>query len=179
MSTVPAAPASAVEPFSAVGSEMDRPADVCRCGRGRHPYDPERCAGGHPWRGTPGPALVVGSHSRAFWVAQAQARQAIEDGVFQDAGYTRDDAPEALRLAASSIAQAAIVQQSAFARLVESAGPLTSSGRVRRAFVVWLQASDRVERFARLVGLRRVPRPVDPLEAVREAVARANARVTT
>ena len=111
----------------------------------------------------PGPALVVGSHSRAFWVAQAQARQAIQDGVLRDVGHTPDDAPEALRLAASSLAQAAIVQQSAFARLVESAGPLTSGGKQRRAFVVWLQASDRVERFARLVGLRRVPRPAPSL----------------
>ena len=54
------------------------------------------------------------------------------------------DAPEALRLAASSIAQAVIVQQSAFARLVESGGPLTSKGRSRRAFTVWLAATDRL-----------------------------------
>ena len=68
-----------VSPSGPVGSATDRPADVCRCGRGRHPHDPERCAGGHPWRGMPGPALVVGSHSRAFWVAQAQARQAEQE----------------------------------------------------------------------------------------------------
>jgi hypothetical protein len=116
---------------------------------------------------------VTGANSLAFWRAQAEARQAIEDGVFADAGFSRTDAPEVLRHVASSVAQAVVVQQSAFARLVESGGPMTAAGKQRRAFVVWLQASDRVERFARLLGLRRVPRPTPSLAEYLAARARA------
>jgi hypothetical protein len=118
---------------------------------------------------------VVGEHSAAFWAQQAALRREIEHALITDAGHTPEDAPAALRLAARSIARAELVAASAFERIVESGGPLTARGRSRRAFVVWLAASDRLERSLRLVGLRRVPRSVDPLEALREAVERANA----
>lgn len=124
--------------------------------------------------GTPGPALVVGQHAATFWHEQGEARQAIEHAILRDAGHTPDDAPEALRLAASSIAMSALVQSSAFTRLVEGGGPLTTRGRTRRAYTVWLAASDRLERGLKLVGLTRKARPVDPLEAVRRAVEEAN-----
>jgi hypothetical protein len=103
-------------------------------------------------------ALVAGQHSAAFWQVHIDARRAIVEGVLSDAGHTPDDAPRALQLAADGIAQAALMRDSAFSRVVQSGGPLTSAGRTRRAFGVWLVASDRLEKYLRLVGLRRVPR---------------------
>ena len=110
---------------------------------------------------------MTGASSRVFWDSQAQVRQGIEHRIIRDGGYTTEDAPEALRLAAASIGQAAVVQQSAFARLIESGGPLTSRGRQRRAFVVWQAATDRLDRGLRLVGLRRMPKPaLSPLDYI-------------
>ena len=104
-------------------------------------------------------ALVVGERSAAFWTQHEQARRDLRTAVIIDAGHREADAPKALQLAADSIAQTTLLQASAFAHLVESGGPLTSSGRTRRAYAVWLTATDRLERGLRLVGLRRVPKP--------------------
>jgi hypothetical protein len=122
------------------------------------------CAAGHPWVGSPGPALVTGATAATFWRAQAEARREIETAVIRDAGYTADDAPKGLELAAASIAQSAILQASAFARLVESGGPFTTAGRTRQAYSVWQAATDRLERGLRLVGLQRRSVSVDPRE---------------
>jgi hypothetical protein len=113
-----------------------------------------------------GLALNVGAESTAFWAEHALARREIASAVMRDAGHDEGDAPEALKLAADSIAMAALVQQSAFQRLVEARGPLSSAGRTRRAFVVWVQATDRLEKFVRLVGLRSVPKRVPSLAEV-------------
>jgi hypothetical protein len=162
------------QPIGEVGASTSGAVSLCKCGRGPHPSDPDRCAGGHPWLGAQGPALFVGQNSRLFWEAQAEMREEIEGSILRDAGHTRADAPKALELAAASISQAAVVQQSAFARLIESGGPLTSRGRQRRAFNVWLAATDRLERGLKIVGVRRIPKRMDPMEALRAAVAEAN-----
>lgn len=103
-------------------------------------------------------ALVAGEHCEAFWAAQEGARREIIDTVVRDAGHVPGDAPEALRLAAESVAQATLLRDSAYRRLVESGGPMTANGRTRRAFTVWLAAIDRLERHLRLVGLERAGR---------------------
>jgi hypothetical protein len=118
--------------------------------------------------------MLVGERSAAFWRAQAAERQEIEHELIRDAGFSPDDAPAALRLAVESIAQATLIARSAFARIGEAGGPLTSKGRGRRAFVVWLQSIDRLARGLRLVGLQRRSKPVNPLDAVRQAVIEAN-----
>jgi hypothetical protein len=110
-------------------------------------------------------ALIVGHRSTAFWTAHASALQEIAAATIADAGHTQDDAPRALRLAADGIAQASLLRDSAFLRVVESGGPLTSSGRTRRAFAVWMAASDRLEKHLRLVGLKRIPKPAPSLDA--------------
>jgi hypothetical protein len=102
--------------------------------------------------------LVVGDRSAAFWRAADDAQRAIVRAVVTDAGNTESDAPKALMLAATSIAQSALIRDSAFARMIESGGALSSAGRARRSFLVWQSAVDRLERNLRLVGLRRVPR---------------------
>src|SRR2546422_296730 len=100
-------------------------------------------------------AFVTGSRSAQFWTAHGAAIRDIVRDVIEDAGYTTDDAPRALRLAADGAAQAALLRDSAFVRVVESGGPMTASGRTRRAFAVWTTATDRLERHLRLVGLKR------------------------
>jgi hypothetical protein len=67
-----------------------------------------------------------------------------------------------------------LIQRSAFERIGEAGGPLTIKGKGRRAFLVWLQAFDRVEQALRLIGLKRQSKPVNPLDAVRQAVIEAN-----
>jgi hypothetical protein len=119
-------------------------------------------------------ALVVGQRSVAFWRTEAGARREIRRGVIQDSGHTEEDAPTALAIAAEGVAQAALVRDAAYLRLVESGGPLTASGRARRAFSVWREAADRLERHLRLVGIQRQARQVDPMAAVHAAVAEAN-----
>lgn len=151
----PETKAGAVEPFGLVGPET---ATLCRCGAGPHPEIEGRCAAGHVGRSN-GLALVVGVNSRVFWAEHDAARHELRTAIIADAGHSAEDAPCALTIAAESIAQATLIRDSAYLRLAESGGPLASSGRVRRAFHAWIQASDRLERGLRLVGLRRMPRP--------------------
>ncbi len=133
---------------SAIGS--------CKCGAAQNPDRPDRCLKGHTWKGYAGPAVVTASRSIVFWEQQAAYRQQVADDVIADAGIRPGDpVPRALALAADGIAQASIIRDSAFARMVEEAGPLTLHGRQRRAFLVWTAATDRVEKYLRLVGLSR------------------------
>ena len=136
-------------PLGADGSDADRD------GRGR--FVPGNTAN-----------MVVGERSRRFWHEHELVRQEIRLGILTDQGHTPDDAPRALVVAADGMAQAQILRDAAYDRLVEVGGPLTSHGRARRAFTVWLAAADRVERHVRLVGLRRVPRPAPSLHEVLE-----------
>ena len=148
-------------PFGAVGRSPAR----CRCGRGRHATKAGLCAGGHPWVGFPGPALLCGEHAApSFWSVEAEARRGIVEDVVRDAGFTAEDAPRALELAAEALAQAVLLKNAAYARVVESGGPLTSAQRPRRAYAVWLAATARVTDYVRLIGLRRVPRPAQTLQ---------------
>ncbi|MCH7667135.1 MAG: hypothetical protein IH936_14550 [Acidobacteria bacterium] len=147
---------------------------VCRCGAGSHAELEDRCAAGHVLRENR-LAVVTGHRSVQFWRDHAQARREIVESVIADAGHGSDgSAPRALELAADGVAQAALVRDSAYHRMVEAGGPLTSSGRTRRAFEVWVRAMDRLERHLRMVGLRRQPRPVQSIsEFVSEAAGAA------
>jgi hypothetical protein len=149
------------DPIGAVGPAPDA---VCKCGRGPHATRADMCAGGHPLVGTPGPALLTGERSVVRWKAQSDAVRTIADAVVQDAGHAPPDAPQTLQAAASGLAQALLIRDSAFERISEAGGPLTSAGRGRRAFVVWLAASQRVSELVRLLGVRRVPKPAPSLQ---------------
>jgi hypothetical protein len=50
---------------------------------------------------------------------------------------------------------------------------MTATGRTRRAFTVWVAATDRLERHLRLVGLKRVPKPAIDLETYLRSRAKA------
>jgi hypothetical protein len=137
-----AAPAESAVPFGAVR----------RDGRGRFAV------------GAPGPRLIVGEHSAILWRETEDARRELSATVLRDKGYaTAANAPKALQIAVDGLAQAVIIRDSAFVRVVESGGPISASGRTRRAFVVWQVASDRVERLCRVIGLQRVPTPTASL----------------
>jgi hypothetical protein len=117
--------------------------------------------------------VVVGGRSLQFWRTVTEARQAIADAVIADQGHSRTDAPKALMLLADSVAQSALLQASAFDRLCEAGGPMTSPGPTPRACAAGATAPDRLKHHLRLVGLRRLMKPVDPLEALQRAVADA------
>ena len=148
-----------LEPFGAVGPTT---AAACRCGAPPHAEHAGRCAAGHVAGGNSF-ALVAGQHSSRFWAEHQAQRRGIVAAVVADAGHSPDDAPCAFLLAADGLAQAALLRDAAFLRVVQSAGPLTSAGRTRRAYSVWLTASSRVTDHLRLVGLRRVPKTASTL----------------
>ena len=158
-------------PFGVAGAETA----PCRCGAAPHPEHAERCSNGHVLKGS-ALALVVGHRSRAFWAEHENARCELRDSIIIDAGHELEDAPRALAIAADGLAQAMLIRDSAFLRLVAAGGPLTSSGRTRRVFTVWCAALDRTERHLRLVGLKREPKPVPSLqEYLRERTEAASA----
>jgi hypothetical protein len=111
-------------------------------------------------------AVLTGEHSEAFWREHEDARRELVAAIVSDAGSTLTDAPRTLLLAAEGCAQAALIRDSAYQRMVASGGPLTSSGRVRRAFTVWQAAIDRCEKHVRLLGIQGKPRQVPTLAEV-------------
>ena len=140
-------------------------APICICKAGPHPELADRCANGHLLHGNQA-ALVVGHRSALFWQQHAEAQREIRDAIITDAGHEPGDAPRALVLAADGIAQAALIRDAAFTRMVEQGGPLTSKSKTRAAFKIWAAALDRAERHLRLVGIRRQSRPAQTLAEV-------------
>ena len=136
---------------------------VCRCGAGPHAELEDRCAAGHVLRENR-LAVVTGHLSARFWRDHVQARREIVESLIVDAGHDPDNAPRALLVAVDGLAQSMLIRDSAFERVVEAGGPLTSSGRTRRAFNVWCAALDRTERHLRLIGLKREPKPGPSLD---------------
>ena len=139
---------------SAAQGVPDPSSAPCPCGAGAHAADAGRCAAGHLVRGNTA-AVVTGMQSAAFWREHAAARREIAEAIITDAGHDAASAPRALALAADSIAQATLIRDATYLLMVEACGPLTPTGRVRRAFNVWSSAADRLERNLRLVGLER------------------------
>ncbi|MEO7189494.1 MAG: hypothetical protein ABI051_00410 [Vicinamibacterales bacterium] len=113
-------------------------------------------------------AQITGARSVQFWEAADSLRRDLAAGILHDRGYSFDDAPVALRLTALGLAEAQIVRDSAFARMVELGGPLTGKDRERGAHRVWSQASDRVLRHTSAIGFERAaPRVKTAIELLR------------
>jgi hypothetical protein len=119
------------------------------------PPGAERCPNCGGWQPANHGALLVGQHSAHFWREADEARRAIVRSVISSAGHTESSAPRTLTIAADALAQATLLRDAAFARIVEAGGPLTSADRTRRAFNVWEAASAAVERYLRLFGRAR------------------------
>jgi hypothetical protein len=144
----------------------------CRCGAGPSAAHKDRCANGHVLKGNTA-AILVGAESVTFWRAEQAARDEITQDILADRGTTPSEAPRAMVLVADTIAQAKILRDSAYKRIVETGGPLASDGRARRAFEVWCAAADRLEKHLRLVGLERKARPAPTIAEFIEQQARA------
>lgn len=112
-------------------------------------------------------AVVTGARSLQFWAAAEAHRQAIRAGILADKGFAREqDAPVALRLAADGAAQAQLVRDSAFARMIEDGGPLSGTGRERGPHKIFATNSDRVLRHVQAIGFDRVAQTTQTLEQV-------------
>jgi hypothetical protein len=158
-------------PDATIDQPASRGALCALCGR-VHP-------GGRNIRGCPGSALKHGRASillgQGRLPSQAEALAAIADRqheIEQDLGggenlsrIHRDTVRDLLRLE--------LIGDFLFERLL-AGGVMTGKGRTRAATVTYLQVIDRVNRLRQMVGLARVPRHVDPLEAIRRAVKAAN-----
>jgi hypothetical protein len=128
------------DPSDALGPETDRDRTTGRFVRGNRA------------------AVITGSRSVKFWQAAEVQREQLTLGILRDRGFASlADAPVALRLAAQGAAQAQIVRDSAFARLVECGGPLSGSDRERGAHKIWAAACDRLLRHVQTLGYERVP----------------------
>jgi hypothetical protein len=144
---------------------------TCSCGARRHATDPNRCARGHMFKGNV-LALQDGARSGQFWNAVDSERRQLVAAIVEDAGYALADAPKSLHLAADSLAQACLLQHAAFLRLAEVGGPFAQTGRARQSFLVWSAATDKVIQFARLLGLRRHSKPIDPFTLMEQVATR-------
>jgi hypothetical protein len=117
-------------------------------------------------KGYASPALNTGERSDLFWQAMAEQQRAIVVQVIQDQGFAENDAPEALRRVADTLAEAVLLKASAFQRVAEAGGPLTASDRGRRAFDVWERCAGKVITATKQLGLKRVPKPAASLADV-------------
>jgi hypothetical protein len=108
-------------------------------------------------------ALVSGARSTAFCDAVAGIRNEFVDGVLADQGVSRDTAPRALLASANGLAQAMLLRDACFERIVEAGGPTTSLGRTRRQAVLWKAFDTQVIGHLRVIGIHRAPKPTQSL----------------
>jgi hypothetical protein len=115
---------------------------VCSCGAGPHATLPDRCARGHAKVGNQ-LSTIVGDHGIGFWRDNEEKQGAIVAELLSDIGYaTPDAAPLTIRITAHSLAQCHLVNKAAYRRMLEAGGPLSESGKPRRAYSVWKESND-------------------------------------
>jgi hypothetical protein len=151
---------------------------LCRCGAGPHLSNETRCANGHTLRGHPGPALKHGV--RAFEArGESALAPVVRDTVdrFKEQVIADRGGPDNMTAIEFGYVRR-LGELEAVARLLAAdlatRGLTTPRGRVRGTFSRWLEALDRWDKYARVVGIGRKARPVSPFEAVRAAVEEAN-----
>ena len=122
---------------------------ICRCGSLAYSEkDPTRCHRGHVLRENTA-ATIVGARSAQFWSAHTVEYERRVDDLIARKGYARAVASPALVSIASGLAQISILSASAWARVVQEAGPLTLAGRKRGPYLVWLESRDRELQYTR------------------------------
>jgi hypothetical protein len=104
--------------------------------------------------------VVSAWRSVQFWEAAAGARTRLRDAAIVDRGFALADAPVTVQAVADGLAQAVLIRDGCFLRLLALDGPLTTSGRRRDVLTAWEGASDRALRHATALGLSRVGRDV-------------------
>ena len=125
---------------------------LCRCGAGAHPTDEERCSRGHVTHANQ-KATVSGSRSKRFWNEAQAALDETVTALLRGRGYTRENAPPALHMAAETAAETILVRRGTFERLAEAGGTVTDAGRARRIAAAWADAADKTLRALKACGL--------------------------
>lgn len=120
-------------------------------------------------------AAVTYERSKLFWAAVEPAKRELVERVARDQALDAD-AAETLNGIIDAYAEARLFRTSMFLRLVDLGGPITTKGKARALYTAYLSALDRETKLAQILGLERKRKPINPLDAVREAVAEANKR---
>lgn len=111
--------------------------------------------------------------SEQFWNAVAPAKRELATAT--EAALAIDDStPPTLRGLIEAYAEVRLFRTAMFHRLTEMGGPITTKGKSRALYTAYMSAVDREMKLAQLLGLERKAKPVNPLDAVRAAVAEAN-----
>jgi len=116
--------------------------------------------------------LMHGAHSRKRSLLLVPIRREMCSGILADLGHTDEDAPRALSIVVDQLVEARLIAQSYFEFLAASGGAITTKGRQRRAVEGYMRASDRVAKFASMIGLEKRARRVN--ESAREWLMRTS-----
>src|SRR5687767_13183842 len=139
------------------GGEHQRLLETCRrCGLGPHPTRAGVCVRNH-WMAGNRAAAKRDEQTAADWANDAQAQEELIAALLRDEGTDAEHAPRKLLLTVRTIAQAERVTSNAYKALVRVGGPFTSTGRIRREFVVWSSAAKRLERQLARLGKTKPP----------------------
>ncbi len=110
-----------------------------KCGAGPHPKLPGRCAGSpsHFIRGNRA-AAITGQHGANFWREHSAEINAMADQFSREAGYSSlSAAPLGFQIAAVALSRTAKIGDLAYKHMLEAGGPLSESGKPRRAYSIW------------------------------------------
>jgi len=103
--------------------------------------------------------------SEALWSALSGAKADLMSKVRADL-VADEGAAETLRGLVESYVEVRLLRSSLFIRLSETAGPITSKGRVRSLFTAYLATVDKETRLATTLGLERRSKTLPSLEEV-------------
>lgn len=157
-------------PSGDVGPETDGVTECRNCGHEGSPQGRDHCESCGAFLPANTAGLVVGHRGYRFWQQHDQLYRGLQEEVARDLGHDGlDDAPAAARSAIAGLVQALIIRDSAYRRVVEDGGPLTSKGRTRRAAKVQESYDRRVEAWVRRLGIDREPAPVPSLQEYLDA----------
>lgn len=111
---------------------------ICNCGETRYSAkDSQRCINGHLLRGNRA-AAITGEHGANFRREHSAEIDAMADQFARDAGYPSvKAAPLGFQIAAIALARTAKVGDLAYWKMLEAGGPLSESGKPRRAYSIW------------------------------------------
>jgi hypothetical protein len=151
--------------------------EVFRDARAQLASQPQRDQAG---RFTAGNTEAGGTLTRSeqLWALVEPARRELTASVRESLGLDAD-ASEVMLGLVENYAEARLLRQSLWASLIDRGGPVTAKGNGRRVLDAYWRASDRERDRAALLGLQRRAKRVDPLDAVRQAVAVANRQERT
>lgn len=127
------------EPNAATGTNTAGNGAICSCGATTFTFKngKKRCAKGHVLVGND-EASITGQHGAEFRREHSAELDAMADRFARDAGYASlEAAPLAFQIAAQSLARTSKVADLAYWKMLEAGGPLSESGKPRRAYIIF------------------------------------------